>query len=224
MKAGFEEEIICLRASREFFDGATVNLGGGMPALCAMMMPEDRTVLLMYENGVLGFGAPIAADEIETLADPDFVGPSGQFLRVAPGMAVFDFDRAFDMIRGGHIDISVLGAYEVSEKGDLANWFSNARPVPSVGGAMDLAANCPRVIVTMTHRTRSGKPKIVKETTLPITGRRCVNLIVTDLAVIDVTPAGLVLKEIAPGWTPEEVQALTEPKLIVADDLKDFQL
>jgi 3-oxoacid CoA-transferase subunit B len=128
------------------------------------------------------------------------------------------------MIRGGHVDIAVMGAYEVSEKGDLANWFTYARGLPSIGGAMDLAVGVKKVIVTMRHATNDGKPKIVKKCSQPLTGVECVKLIITDLAVIEVTKEGLVLKELVPGNTVEEVQALTEPKLIVAKDLQDYQL
>lgn len=223
MTVPLDEETIALRASREFFDGAVVNLGGGIPGLCAFTSLEGTTVLLHVENGVLGFGQPLREDEMDQ-KDPDLYGAGGQWLRTAPGMSCFDHDRSFDMIRGGHVDICVMGAYQVSEKGDLANWVTMERNLPSIGGAMDLAAGAKRIIVTMKHTTRDGKPKIVKECTIPITGKECVNLIITDLAVIDVTNEGLVLREIAPGNTVEEVQAVTEPKLIVAKELKEMQI
>ncbi len=139
-------------------------------------------------------------------------------------MCFFDSAVSFDMIRGGHVDIAVMGAYEVSEKGDLSNWFTYSKGLPSIGGAMDLAVGVNKVIVTMRHATNDGKPKIVKNCSLPLTGKGCVKLIITDLAVIEVTSRGLVLKEIVPGNSVEEVQSLTEPKLMIAEDLKDYQL
>ncbi len=223
MVVRLDEETIALRASKEFFDGATVNLGGGMPGLCAFMPMEDKTVLIHIEVGLLGVGRPLRADEIDR-KDPDLYGAGGQWLTEKPGMSCFDHDRAFDMIRGRHLDFAVLGAYEVSEKGDLANWYTYERGLPSIGGAMDLAVGAKRVIVTMRHTTKDGKPRIIKNCSLPLTGKECVNLIITDLAVIEVTKKGLVLKEIVPGNTVEEVQALTEPKLIIAEDLKEFEL
>ena len=224
MPVTIDEEIIATRAFKEFFDGAVVNLGTGIPALCAVLPHEkDKRVLIHVELGLLGIGPPLQADEFDQ-RDPYLFGAGGQWLREMPGMACFDHDRSFDMIRGGHVDIAVMGAYEVSERGDLANWFTYARGLPSIGGAMDLAAGVSKVIVTMKHATGDGKPKIVKNCSLPLTGRECVKLIITDIAVIEVTPEGLVLREIVPGNTVEEVQALTEPKLIVAGDLQDYQL
>ncbi len=147
-----------------------------------------------------------------------------QFLKWMPGMAFFGSDEAFAMIRGGHIDVTVLGALQVSERGDLANWMLPQRGVGNIGGAMDLAVGAKRVIVAMEHTDRENRPKLVKECTFPLTGRRCVSLVVTDLAVIEVGPEGLILREYAPGWSPEEIQELTEPRLILAPDLKEFEL
>lgn len=224
MAVRLDEETIASRASKEFFDGAVVNLGTGIPALCAILpQEEDKTVLIHVELGLLGIGPPFRADEFDQ-RDPYLYGAGGQWLRERPGMSCFDHDRSFDMIRGGHVDIAVMGAYEVSERGDLANWFTYSRGLPSIGGAMDLAVGVKKVIVTMRHATNDGKPKIVKNCSLPLTGKECVKLIITDLAVIEVTPKGLALKEIVPGNTVEEVQALTEPRMIVAEDLKDYQL
>jgi len=220
MKSRLDEQTIALRAAREFADGTVVNLGYGMPGLCANAVPEGRTVFFQSENGVLGYGS-LASDEEK---DYEMINASDQPVTPLPGMSFFDSAQSFDMIRGGHIDIVVLGAYQVSEKGDLANWGRPGRPATGMGGGMDLAAGAKKVIVTMLHTTKTGEPRIVKECTYPLTARRCVGIIVTDLAVIEVTGQGLVLKEIAPGWTVPEVQALTEARLTPAADLKEIEL
>jgi len=220
MKARLDEQTIALRAAREFADGSVVNLGYGMPGLCADFIPEGRTVFFQSENGMLGYGN-LASD-----ADKDYemINASDQPVTPLPGMCFFDSAAAFDMIRGGHIDVVVLGAYQVSEKGDLANWGRPGRPATGMGGGMDLAAGAKKVIVTMLHTTKTGEPRIIKKCTYPLTARRCVGLIITDLAVIEVTPEGLVLKEIAPDWTVPEVQALTHAGLKPASDLKEIEL
>ncbi len=220
MKERLDEMTIALRAAREFSDGAVVNLGYGMPGLCADFIPGGRTVYFQSENGVLGYGG-LASDEEK---DYELINASDQPVTRAPGMCFFDSALAFDMIRGGHIDTVVLGAYQVSEWGDLANWGRPGRPATGMGGAMDLAVGAGRVIVTMLHTTRDGEPRIVKECTFPLTASRCVSLIVTDLAVMEVTASGLVLKELAPGWTFEEVQELTGATLQPAPDLKEMEL
>lgn len=220
MKQRLDERTIALRVAREFKDGDVVNLGYGMPGLAADFVPEGRTVLFMYENGLLGAG-PLAEPG---KGDEDLINASSQFLTPAPGMSAFSSADAFDMILGGHIDITVLGAYQVSEKGDLANWRTGQRHGIGMGGAMDVAVGAKRLIVAMLHTTKEGKPRIVRECDYPLTARECVNLIVTDLAVVEVTGKGLVLREVAPGWSVEEIQAVTEPELIVADDLQDIQL
>lgn len=220
MKQRLDELTIALRAAKEFQDGDVVNLGYGMPGLAADFIPEGRNVLFQYENGVLGAG-PLAAPGEE---DEDFYNASGQYLTPLPGMSIFNSAEAFDMIIGDHIDVTVLGAYQVSEKGDLANWRTRERLGIGMGGAMDLAVGAKRLIVAMLHTTREAKPRIVKECDYPLTAKECVDLIVTDLAVIEVTKEGLVLKEVAPGWLVAEVQAVTEPKLIVAKDLKEIEL
>ncbi len=221
MKERLSREVIALRAAREFFDGAVVNLGGGIPALAANFVPEGRTVIFHTENGALGFG-PVPRSESET--KPHLMGASGIPFMPQPGMCFFHHADSFAMIRGGHIDITVLGALQVSEKGDLANWTFPKRMVGNIGGGMDLAFGCPQVIVTMEHITPSGELKILKECTYPLTAPRCVSKIVTDIAFLIVTEEGLVLKEVAPGWTVDEVQAVTEPKLIIGDDLKEMEL
>jgi 3-oxoacid CoA-transferase B subunit len=220
MKNRLDEQTIALRAAREFPDGSVVNLGYGMPGLCANLIPEGRAVFFQSENGVLGYGC-LATDEEK---DYELINASDQPVTPAPGMCFFDSAVSFDMIRGGHIDIVVLGAYQVSEKGDLANWGRPGRPATGMGGGMDLAVGAGRVIVTMLHTTKEGGPRLVKNCSFPLTAKQCVSLIVTDLAVIEVTESGLVLKEIAPGWTAPEVQSLTEAKLTPAADLKEIEL
>ena len=213
-----------MRIARELFDGAVVNLGIGIPTLVSSFVPEGMIVIYHTENGALGFGPVITAEEMEDKADIDLVNASGQYVTPLPGMCFFHHADSFAMIRGGHIDITVLGVLEVSEKGDLANWMFPGRGVGNIGGGMDLAFNARRVIAATEHTTKDGKPKIVKECSVPMTAPGCVDLIVTDVAVIEVTSQGLLLKELAPGWTVEEAQALTEPKLEIAPDLKEIEL
>jgi 3-oxoacid CoA-transferase subunit B len=220
VKPRLDEQTIALRAAREFFDGSVVNLGYGMPGLCANLIPEGRTVYFQSENGVLGYGS-LAADKDK---DYELINASDQPVTTLPGMSFFDSAASFDMIRGGHVDIAVLGAYQVSVKGDLANWGRPGRPATGMGGGMDLAAGVKRVIVTMLHTTKEGAPRIVNECTYPLTAKQCVNLIITDLAVIEVTARGLVLKETAPGWTVKEIQNLTEAKLVPALNIKEIEL
>ena len=217
-----DREIIAMRVAKEFSDGDIVNLGIGIPTLCSDFVPPGIQALYQSENGLLNCG-PLAK---EGEGNVDLINASGQFLQPIPGMAFFDSVEAFAMIRGGHIDVSVLGALQVSERGDLANWLVPARGVGNVGGAMDLAAGASRLIVAMEHTTRGGEAKIVPECAFPLTGRRCVKLIVTDIAVIDVLPNGdgLVLQEVAPGWTADDVQKLTAAPLQHAPDLKDMLL
>jgi 3-oxoacid CoA-transferase subunit B len=220
MKMRLDEQTIALRAAREFRDGMVVNLGYGMPGLCANLIPEGRTIYFHGENGVLGYGA-LGEDEEK---DYELINASDQPVTRMPGMVFFDSAMSFDMIRGGHIDLVVLGAYQVSQNGDLANWGRPGRPATGMGGGMDLAAGCRELMVMMIHTTKEGAPRIVKQCSFPLTAKNCVDKIFTDLAVIDVTKQGLVLNEVAPGWTAEEVQALTEAPLIVAKDLKEIEL
>lgn len=221
MKPKLDRETIALRVAKEFFDGAVVNLGGGIPTLASNFIPEGRTVIFHSENGMLGFG-PVEYDENKQSVY--LMNASAQLVQPRPGMCFFDQAMSFAMIRGGHVDITVLGALQVSEKGDLANWMIPERGIGVIGGAMDLAFCCKKLIIAMEHTTPKGGIKIYRKCTYPITAPECVDLIVTDLAVIEVTKDGLLLKEIAPGWTVEEVQAVTEPKLIVAEDLKEITL
>lgn len=220
MKSGLSRELIAMRVAQELRDGYYVNLGIGLPTLVSNFIPEGKDIILHAENGILGYGR--IADEGEM--DPDLVNAGSQPLTLNPGAAFFNSADAFAMIRGGHIDVSVLGAFQVSERGDLANWMVLEREVGSVGGSMDLVSGTKKVIVAMEHTTRSGEPRIVKECTYPLTGRGVVNTIITNLAVIEVTPEGLLLKEVAPSVTPEEVQAVTEPEVKLAKDLREMEL
>ena len=220
MKARLGRDGIAMRAAREFQDGQVVNLGIGIPTLASDFVPEGRQIIFHTENGALGFG-PLAD---ASRGDVDLVNAGGQFVSCLPGMSYFDSAESFAMIRGGHIDVTVLGALEVSERGDLANWMVPERGVGNIGGGMDLATGARRVIVAMEHTTRNGKPKIVRKCAYPLTARACVQLIVTDVAVIEVSSEGLLLKEVAPGWSTEEVQDLTEPRLRVAGDLREIRL
>ena len=219
-KAKLDRQTMALRVAKEFQDGNIVNLGIGIPVLAANFVPAGREVLFHSENGVLGFGEATLPGE----GDLDIVNASGQTVHPKPGMCFFGHDESFAMIRGGHIDISVMGAYQVSEKGDLANYMVPERQIGVIGGAMDLAVGAKRLIVVMTHTTKDGKPRIVKKCSYPLTAINCVDLSVTDIAVIEVTDKGRVLKEVAPVWTPEEVQSLTEPTLIIAPDCQEMVL
>ncbi len=219
-KERLDREVIAMRVAKELPDGAFVNLGIGIPTLVSNYIPEGQVVYYHSESGVLNCG-PLA-DEGEE--DIDLINAGGQFLKPMPGMSFFSSAEAFAMIRGGHIDVTVLGALQVSETGDLANWMLPERGIGNIGGAMDLAVGAKKVIVAMEHTDRNGAAKIVRKSSYPPTGLGCVSLIVTDLAVIEVTESGLELKETAPGWTAEEVQELTEPQLILAPDLKEIEL
>jgi 3-oxoacid CoA-transferase subunit B len=224
MKERLSREAIAMRIAKELFDGAVVNLGIGIPTLVSSFVPEGMTVIYHTENGALGFGPVVTAEEMRERADIDLVNASGQYVTPLPGMCFFHHADSFAMIRGGHIDITVLGVLEVSEKGDLANWMFPGRGVGNIGGGMDLAFNAKKVIVATEHTTKDGKPKIVKTCSVPLTAPECVDLIVTDVAVIEVKDNGLLLKELAPGWSVDEVQALTEPALTVPPDLKEIEL
>jgi 3-oxoacid CoA-transferase subunit B len=221
MKPRLDEQTMALRVAREFQDGMTVNLGYGIPTLAANFIPEGKEVLFHSENGCLGFGPVPESEEQE---DFHLVNATGNFATPKPGMSFFNHDESFAMIRGRHIDLCVLGGLQVSEKGDLANWSTSAGGIGNIGGGMDLASGAARLIVVMTHTTKDNQPKILNRCSYPLTATRCVSLLVTDLAVIEVTSEGLLLKEKAPGWEVEEIQALTEPRLILAPDLKTIEI
>ena len=219
-KERLPREIVAMRVAKELPDGAYVNLGIGIPTMVSSFVPEGRTVFYHSESGILNCG-PIAEEGEE---DIDLINAGGQYLQSVAGMSFFDSAAAFAMIRGGHVDVTVLGSHQVSATGDLANWMLPERGVGNVGGAMDLATGASGVIVAMEHTDRQGQPKIVEECTFPLTGKGCVYLIVTDLAVIECDGVGLTLKEVAPGWTPDEVQQLTGARLTVSPDVKEFEL
>jgi 3-oxoacid CoA-transferase subunit B len=224
VKERLSKEAIAMRITKELFDGAVVNLGIGIPTLVSSYIPEGITVIYHTENGALGFGPVVTAEEFQEEVDIDLVNASGQYVTPLPGMCFFHHADSFTMIRGGHVDIAVLGVLQVSEKGDLANWMFPGRGVGNIGGGMDLAFNTKRVIAATEHTTKDGRPKIVRQCSVPLTAPECVDLIVTDLAVIEVIGDGLLLKELAPGWTVDEIEALTEPNLKVAHDLKEIEL
>jgi 3-oxoacid CoA-transferase subunit B len=223
-KERLSREAIAMRIAREFFDGAVVNLGIGIPTLCSSFVPEGMQVTYHTENGALGFGKVVTQDDMAAWADIDLTNAGGQYVYPKPGMCFFSHADSFMMIRGGRIDISVLGVLEVSEKGDLANWMFPGRGVGNIGGGMDLAFCSKRIIGATEHTTKDNKPKIVKQCSIPLTAPRCMDMIVTDIAVIKFTPEGLLLKEVAPGWTPDDVQELTEPRLIISEELKEMEL
>ncbi len=219
MARGLSRELIALRVARELREGMVVNLGIGLPTLVSNFLPPGEQVLFQAENGILGYGG-ISEEDF----DPDLINAGGQPVTLVPGASFFDSATSFAMIRGGHIDVAVLGGLEVSEQGDLANWYLPERGGGSIGGAMDLAFGARRVIVAMTHTTRDGRPRIRTRCEYPLTAPSVVDLIVTDLAVVEVQPKSLLLTEVAPGIDPDFVQSQTEPKLRRSPDLREMEL
>ena len=212
-------EVIAKRAAKELHDGDVVNLGIGIPTLIPNYLPEGVTVTLQTENGAMGMGpTPEPGQE-----DKNLINAGGGAITLLPGACTFDSATSFAIIRGGHVNVSFLGALQVDEKGNLANWIIPGKMAPGMGGAMDLVVGAKRVILTMEH-TQKGAPKILKECTLPLTAAGQVNMIITEMGVMDITPEGIVLKELHPEFTIEQVQAATEAKLIISPNLKPMDI
>ena len=219
--AGLTRELIALRVARELRDGMTVNLGIGLPTLVANFIPADVHITLHAENGILGYGGIVTDD---AAFDQDLINAGGQPVTLNDGAAFFDSATSFAMIRGGHVDVTVLGGLQVSATGDLANWAVPGRGGGAIGGAMDLAAGARRVIVAMEHTTREGEPRILERCTYPLTAERSVDLVVTNLGVLEVTPEGIALREVAPGVSVAEVQSATGAKLLIPENVKVMDL
>ena len=224
MKERLNDEGIAMRLAKELKDGEYVNLGFGIGSMIPALTPPDKAVYFHTENGAIGYGRVLTLDD-EELLDNNLMNAGGLYLSPKPGMSCFDIAEAFDAIRVGRVDVTILGALQVSEGGDLANWTTDPSGAwGTIGGAMDMPVGARRVIIGMTHTTKKNEPKILKKCTLPLTATRCVSLIITDVAVIEVTNDGLILKEYIPGWSAEDIQEITEPKLIIAPDLKEMEL
>ena len=219
-KPRLERQAMCDRLAMEFQSEWIVNLGVGMPTLCSNYIDNSKEIIFHSENGVIGYG-PLAPEGQE---DKHLVNAGGQNVTATPGMAIVHHADSFALIRKGMIDVTVMGAYEVAENGDFANWRIPNRKGGGIGGAMDLAACAKRVFIAMEHSTRDGKPRMLKRCQLPITAPGAVTMVATDLGLFAVTVQGFELKEHAPGWSPEDIQELTEAKLVITDDLKEFRL
>lgn len=220
MKEKLNRETIAMRIAKEIPNNSYVNLGIGIPTLVSQFTSPEQNIIFHSENGVLNYGSLAELGE----EDPDLINAGGQFLKPTIGMSFFNSADAFAMIRGGHIDISVLGALQISVKGDLANWMIPERGIGNIGGAMDLATGAKKLIVAMEHTDRNNNPKIVTKCSYPLTVPECVDLIVTDLCVISVESQRLIVKEIAPGWNKDEIQNLTEAKLLFDNNITEITL
>ena len=219
-KTPLSRQAMADRLAMEFQDGWVVNLGIGIPTLCSNFDLGEKAVVFHSENGVIGYG-PLAREGEEDL---HLVNAGTQYVTLNPGAAIIHHADSFAIIRGGHVDVTVMGAYEVSEKGDFANWKTAGRKGGGIGGAMDLAVGAKRLFIAMEHTTREGQPRLVEQCSLPVTAVGVVKLVATNLGLFEVTPEGFLLREIAPGSTPEEVQSVTEARLIVPIDLPEFRL
>jgi len=212
------QHVVARRIAKEIKDGDVVNLGVGIPTFVPIYLPKDIHVITHSENGILGFGpAPKKGEE-----HPDLTNAGGGFITEVKGTCYFDSALSFSIIRGGHLDLTVLGALQVDQEGNIANWMIPGKFVPGIGGAMDLCAGAKKIIAAMTHTDKDGGPKILKKCTLPLTGPNCVDLIVTEMAVIEVTPKGLVVKEVASWTNLEDVKKLTEADLIIPSKIGSF--
>ena len=218
-KPKLERQAMCDRLAMEFQDEWIVNLGVGMPTLCSNYTDSSKEIIFHSENGVIGYG-PLAEEGKE---DKHLVNAGGQNVTAVPGMAIVHHADSFALIRGGMVDVTVMGAYEVAENGDFANWRIPTRKGGGIGGAMDLAACAKRVFIAMEHTTREGSPRLLKKCNLPVTAPSAVKLLATDLGLFEIASEGSILKEYAPGWTLEEIQAETEAKLTLATDAKEFR-
>lgn len=219
-KPRLERQAMCDRLAMEFQEGWIVNLGVGMPTLCSNYVDPSRSIINQSENGVIGYG-PLAPKGAE---DKHLVNAGGQNVVALPGMAIVHHADSFALIRGGFVDVTVMGAYEVAENGDFANWRIPNRKGGGIGGAMDLAVGAKRVFIVMEHNTRDGQPRLLKRCRLPVTAPGVVKLVATDLGLFEVTSQGFTLREYASGWSPEEIQELTEASLVIAADLRPFRL
>ena len=215
-RKGIDRQTMCNRLAREFQDDWVVNLGIGVPTLCSNFDFKEKAIIFHAENGVVGYG-PLAPEGEEDL---HLTNAGGQYVTLNRGAAITHHADSFAIIRGGYVDVTVMGAYQVAENGDFANWKTEGRKGGGIGGAMDLAVGAKRVFIAMEHTTREVEPRLLKRCILPVTAVGVVKLVVTNLGLFEVTSKGFLLKEIAPGYTPDEVQDVTEATLIVPDDLK----